>query len=149
MIDAKNVIRKNVNGIKENEVDLIPGMDGILLTIYEENPYRYVEKTKSGLIIGIESSKKYVSNETGEMEENDEYIVCGHVIAVGPETRHVRVGDDVYFAKHLALTVPFRKKGYYIINERNITCRLVEKLEKPVGWFKRMLNKLNARKNDD
>lgn len=124
MIDATNVLRKNLEGVNEKEVTLIPGYDGVLVTLYEDNPYRYVEKTESGLILGIESSKKYVSHETGEVEENEEYIVCAHVIGVGPEVKHVKVGEDVYFAKHIALPIPFRKKGYYIINERNITCRI-------------------------
>lgn len=126
MFDVKNVIRKNTEGINEKEVTLIPGYDGVLVTLYDENPYRYVEKTESGLIIGIESDKKYKSNETGETEENDEFIVCGHVIAVGPEVQHVKVGEDVYLVKHIAKPIPFRKKGYYIINERNITCRILE-----------------------
>lgn len=127
MIDVKNVIRKNTTDLNENEVILIPGMDGILVKPYEQNPYRWVERTSSGLILGMESDKKYKSNETGEMEENDEYIVCGKVIAIGPETQHVKVGEDVYFPKPIAIVLPFRRMGYYIINERNITCRILEK----------------------
>ena len=126
MINTKNVIKKNTSNLKENDVTLIPGMDGILVTLYETNPYRRIERTSSGLIVGIESDKKYKSNETGEMEENDEYIVCGHVVAVGPEAKYVKPGEDVYFPKHIALVLPFRKMGYYIINERNITCRILE-----------------------
>lgn len=127
MIDVKNVIRKNTTDLNENDVTLIPGMDGVLVKPYEQNPYRWVERTSSGLILGMESDKKYKSNETGEMEENDEYIVCGKVIAIGPETQHVKVGEDVYFPKHIAVVLPFRRMGYYIINERNITCRILEK----------------------
>lgn len=125
--DVKNVIKKNLNNINVDDVELIPGMTGVMVTLYDENPYRHVEKTESGLIIGIESDKKYKSHETGEVEENLETIVCGKVISVGPATKYVQVGEDVFFAKYLALTLPFRKKGYYIIDEHNITCRIKKK----------------------
>lgn len=127
MINAENVIKKNLDNVNTNDVDLIPGFDGVLVYFHEDNPYRFVEKTKSGLILGIESTKKYVSHETGEVEENQEYIACAHVVAVGPNVKHVRVGEDIYLPKHIALPVPFRKKGYYVINERNVTCRVKEK----------------------
>lgn len=150
MIDAKNVLKKNIDGINDKDVTLIPGFDGVLVTLYEDNPYRHVEKTESGLILGIESSKKYVSHETGEVEENDEYIVCAHVVEVGPEVKHVKVGEDIYFPKHIALVLPFRKKGYFIINERNITCRVAEKVTTPekVSFFSKIINLFKGKKND-
>jgi len=127
--DVKNVLRKNTDGINDSEVELIPGMDGVLVTIYDINPYRYIEKTESGLILGIESDKRYESHETGEIEECQDGIVCGHVIATGPKVDFVEPGEDVYFMKSIANPIPFRKKGYYIINERNIICRIKEKYD--------------------
>lgn len=127
MVDTKNMLRKNTEGINENEVDLIPGLCGVLIKFYDDNPYRYVERTQSGLIIGIESDKKYKSNETGEMESNDEYVVCAQVLAVGEGCKAVQVGEDVYVPKHIAKPIPFRKMGYYIIDEHNIMCRIRNK----------------------
>lgn len=127
MFDAKNVLRKNIEGINEKEVTLIPGLTGVLIQFYDDNPYRYVERTESGLILGIESDKKYQSHETGEIEENEDYIACAKVIAVGPAVAHVKVGEDVYVTKHIAVPVPFRKMGYWLIDERNVVCRVIEK----------------------
>lgn len=121
---AKNIIKKNTENINENEVDIIPCNTGVLIKFYEDNPYRKIERTESGLILGIESTKKYKSSETGEMEQNDEYVACAKVIAVGPKCENVKVGEDVFLIKHIAIPVPFRKQGYYIISEQNTLCRI-------------------------
>ena len=100
---------------------------GVLIKFYEDNPYRVLSTTKSGLIVGMQSTQRYKSNETGEMEENDEFVACAKVIAVGPKCENVKVGEDVFVIKHIANPVPFRKKQFYIISESNILCHLVPK----------------------
>lgn len=122
-----NIIRKNTNNINTNDVDIIPCNLSVLVKFYEDNPYRIVEKSESGLIIGIESTKKYKSNETGEIENNEEVIACAKVIAVGPKCENVKVGEDVFVVKYIANPVPFRKMGYYMVSESNILCRIVKK----------------------
>lgn len=114
-----------------NDVELIPVNSGVLLKFYEDNPYKSIEKTSSGLIVGVESTQKYKSNETGEMEENTQVIICAKVIAVGPECKNVKVGEDVYVIKHFCNPIPFRKLGYYMLAEQNIMCRVAsrEKLD--------------------
>ena len=62
------------------------------------------------------------------MEENDEFVACAKVIAIGPKCENVKVGEDVFVIKHIATPCPFRKMGYYVISEANITCR-VSKVE--------------------
>lgn len=121
---AKNIIKKNTENINENEVNIIPCNTGVLIKFYEDNPYRKIERTESGLILGIESTKKYKSNETGEMEQNEEYVSCAKVLAIGPKCENVKVGEDIFLIKHIAIPVPFRKKGFYIISEQNILCHL-------------------------
>lgn len=124
---AENVIRKNTYGVKEGEFDIIPCNLGVLIEFYSENPYRRIEQTKSGLFVGVESTKMYKSNETGEYEYNDEVVSCAKVIAVGPKCENVHVGEDIYVIRHVCNPIPFRKKGYYLINEANILCRVIEK----------------------
>ena len=75
----------------------------------------------------MESTKMYKSNETGEMEFNDEVVSCAKVIAVGSKCQNVEVGDDVYVIRHIANPLPFRKMQYYVINEQNIMVRIVKK----------------------
>lgn len=122
---AKNIIKKNTENINENDVNIIPCNTGVLIKFYEDNPYRKIEKTSSGLIIGIESTKKYKSTDTGEIENNEEYIACAKVLAVGPKCENVHVGEDVFLIKHIANPLPFRKQGYYIISEQNTLARIV------------------------
>lgn len=124
---SDNVLSKQLDGIKTEEVDIVPCNTGVLIKFYDENPYRNIERTESGLIIGIQSSQKYQSTDSGEIEENEEYVACAKVIAVGPKCQNVQPGEDVYVIKHIAQPVPFRKKGYFNISEQNIMCRIVPK----------------------
>ena len=123
---AESILKKNTQNINNNNVDIVPCNTNVVLEFYEENPYRLVEISDNGLILGIESTKRYKSNETGEMEDSEEYIACAKVIAVGPACRNVKVGEDVFAVKRIANPLPFRKKGYRVINEENIICRLIE-----------------------
>ncbi len=109
--------------------ELVPVNTGVLLKFYDENPYKGVEKTNSGVIIGMDSTQRYRSNETGEMEENIQIVACAKVIAIGPKCENVKVGEDIYCARSLAIPVPYRKKGYYILSEQNITCRVPQQKE--------------------
>ena len=122
---ADSIIAKQIDGINTDNVKLIPCNIGVIVKPYDENPYRTIEKTESGLIIGIQSSQQYQSNESGEIETNEEYITCAKVIAVGPFCKNVKVGEDVYVIKHILKPIPFRKAGLYEIDEQNILCRIV------------------------
>ena len=124
---SDNIIKKNTNNINTDDVDIVPCNMSVLVKFYEDNPYRTVETMASGLIVGIESTKKYKSNETGEMENNYEVIACAKVIAVGPKCENVKVGEDVFVVKYICNPVPFRKMGYYMVSESNIMCRIVKK----------------------
>lgn len=123
---VETIINKNTRNINAEDVRIIPCNTSVLIQFYEDNPYRKIETSDNGLILGIESTKHYKSNETGDIEENQEYIACAKVLAVGPKCDNVEVGDDVYVPKHIATTVPFRKMGYYLITEQNIMCRIIK-----------------------
>ena len=97
---AKTIVENNMDGVDMSEVDIIPVNNNVLIKPYIQNPYRYIETTASGLIVGVESSKTYKSNETGEIEQNNEVIKCGKVLAVGPACKNVNVGDDVYYTTY-------------------------------------------------
>lgn len=121
---SETIINKNTKDINKDDVKVYPCGTGVLLSFYDKNPYRLVETSDTGLILGIESTKKYKSNETGEIEDVEELVACAKVIAIGSACRDVKVGDDVFANKHLALPVPFRKKGYMLLDERNVLCRI-------------------------
>ena len=124
---AKTIVENNMEGVDMSDVDIIPVNNNVLIRPYIQNPYRYIETTASGLIVGVESSKTYKSNETGEIEQNNEVIKCGKVLAVGPACKNVNVGDDVYYTTYSEAKLPFRKKGYVIVGEGLLICRIVKK----------------------
>ncbi len=124
---AKTIVENNMDGVDMSEVDIIPVNNNVLIQPYLQNPYRYIETTASGLIVGVESSKTYKSNETGEIEQNNEVVKCGKVLAVGPACKNVNVGDDVYYTTYSEAKLPFRKKGYVIVGEGLLICRIVKK----------------------
>ena len=125
----KNLNEKLINDLDINteDVDIIPCNTGVLIKFYDKNPYRAVEKTQSGLIVGMESTKMYKSNETGEMEFNDEVVSCAKVIAVGSKCQNVEVGDDVYVIRHIATPIPYKKMGLFVISEQNVICYIKKK----------------------
>ena len=126
---ARTIVENNMDGVDMSDVEIIPVNTNVLIQPYLQNPYRYIETTASGLIVGVESSKTYKSNETGEIEQNNEVIKCGKVLAVGPACKNVNVGDDVYYTTYSEAKLPFRKKGYVIVGEGLLVCRIVKKNE--------------------
>lgn len=124
---AENIIENNVENINTDEVDLIPCNATVLIKPYEVNPYRKIDTTASGLIVGIESDKTYKSNETGEITQNEQVIRVGTVIAKGPKADNVEVGDDVFFTTYSMTPLPFRKLGYVCVSETLLICRVVKK----------------------
>lgn len=128
MINLNEKLIKETDIVIE-DVEIIPCNTSVLIKFYDKNPYRAIEKTQSGLIVGMESTKMYKSNETGEMEFNDEVVSCAKVIAVGPKCQNVEIGDDVYCIRHIATPVPFRKMSYFMISEQNIMCSIRPKVK--------------------
>ena len=124
---ADTIIENNLEDVCLDDVEIIPINANVLIKPYLKNPYRYIETTESGLIVGIESSKTYKSNETGEIEQNNEVIKCGKVIAVGPACKNVEVGDDVFYTTYSEGKLPFRKKGYIVASETLLMCRIKKK----------------------
>ena len=62
--------------------------------------------------------------DSGEMEMSQLGIVCAKVIAVGPECKYVKVGEDIYLRDVGCAPVPFGGLGYWAISEQNIICRV-------------------------
>lgn len=124
---ANTIVENNIEDVYMGEVDIIPINNNVLIEPYVRNPYRNIETTASGLIVGIESSKTYKSNETGEITQNTEVIKCGRVIAIGPKCSNVEVGDDVFYTTYSEGKVPFRKKGWIIASEGLLMCVIKRK----------------------
>jgi len=122
---GENILNNNLKNINNDNVEIVPCNTNVILKFYDENPYRYIETTESGLILGIES-KTHKSSDTGETEENQPGIVCAKVIAVGPACKNVKAGEDVYVSTFTSVPIPFRNKNYRAVTEQNIICRMVK-----------------------
>lgn len=122
---SENILKRTNRNIKEKDVTIEPCYTNVIISFYDDNPYKGICVLDSGLILGADSNKKYKSNETGEMEDSEEYIACGKVIAVGPDCKYVKPGEDVYAVKHIATPLPFKNLGYRVINEQHIICRII------------------------
>lgn len=124
---ANNIIENNIDSIYDGPCDIIPCNATVIIKPYEVNPYRKIDTTASGLIVGIESDKTYKSNETGEITQNEQVIRVGTVIAKGPKADNVEIGDDVFFTTYSMTPLPFRKLGYVCVSETLLICRVVKK----------------------
>lgn len=113
-----------MKGINPAKSKLLPCGMRVIFKPYPDNPYKNLETTESGVIFGAESSKRYVSDDSGEMEENETAILCAKVIAVGPDCKYVHEGDDIFVVSYLAQPVPYRHMGYKCIDECNIMCKV-------------------------
>lgn len=124
---AENIVENNLEGINTDEVELIPCNMNVIIKPYPVNPYRKIDTTSSGIIVGVESDKTYKSNETGEIEQNLQILHCGRVVAKGSKCENVEIGDDVYYTTYSMVPLPFRKMGYVVVGENLLVCRVIKK----------------------
>lgn len=124
---AETIVENNLEGIFDGEAEIIPTNANVLIQPYETNPYRNIETTASGIVVGVESSKTYKSNETGEIEQNNQIIKVGKVLKTGPACKNVEIGDDVFYTTFSETKIPFRKKGFVVVSETLIICRIIRK----------------------
>lgn len=124
---ADTIVKRQLSNLNNEDIEIIPCNTGVLLKFYDENPYRAKITTEDGFIMGVQSSQQYFSEDSGEIERNEEYTACARVIAVGPKCENVHPGEDVFVVKGIAQPVPIRKLGYYNISEHNILCRIIPK----------------------
>lgn len=106
-------------------IEIVPCNSNVIIQIYNDNPYRKIETTEAGLLLGTES-KTHKSKETGEQETNMPIIVCAKVIAIGPDCKNVKVGEDVFVSTFTIVPVPYMNTGYRAVTEQNIICRMIK-----------------------
>ena len=119
---AEAIRKKNTENINNSDVDLTPVGPRVIFKVYPDNPYRQIQTTEEGVIFGLEGSKKHMSSETGEIEEDMAIIVCAKIIAAGDACKWVHTGDEVFLCKRYATPLPFRNKHYFMTDENNVMC---------------------------
>ena len=124
VMERTNSIADNLEGL-----EIMPLYRDVIVKPYDGNPYQKIQVTKSGIITDLGGmTPTYKSNETGETEEAEAFILVGKVIEAGPECKYVRSGDDVFFVKPSSVAVPFFKQGLVSISEINLKAVINEGL---------------------
>lgn len=110
---------------KLQTLEILPTANRVILLPYPRNPYR---KIMDGNII-VEYNGDFLNPDSGERDTLKELVSCAKVIEVGPETKQVKVGDDVYYDGRTTYPVPFLSLGYVLTSEPQLLCILNEGLK--------------------
>lgn len=123
---AKN-LSEDMHGL-----EIMPMFSYALIKPFETNPFQQIKISKnSGIITDLGGlTPIYKSNETGEIEEEEQYIKVGTVIEVGHKCEFLKEGDIVFYTIASECMVPFFKQGFVVVNENRIIAVVNEKLTK-------------------
>lgn len=106
-------------GYDVSQAEIKPMFSRILIKPFKINPFQKME-TKNGIITdtGGYTPHAELNPMTGKYEEQEQFIITGCVVEVGPDVKYLREGDVVYYRKDTAVPVPFLKQGFVSIDEK-------------------------------
>ena len=114
--DYANKISETINGL-----EIMPMTNHVLVKPFEKNPFQQIKVTESGIITDLGGMTPEVkSNETGQLEEEQQFIKVGTVIETGPKCEFLKEGDVVFFTIASEMMVPFFRQGFVVVNENRI-----------------------------
>lgn len=103
-----------------DKLEIKPLYEGVLIKPYEENPFQRIEK-QGAIITDLGGQKPvYKSHETGEYEEEEQFIHAGLVVDAGPTAKYVQEGDIVFWRRVSETPVPFFKQNLVLVAEHSI-----------------------------
>ena len=104
-----------------NGLEIMPMFGYVLIQPFEKNPFQQIKITESGIITDLGGmTPQYKSNETGEIEEEQQFIKVGSVVEVGHKCEFLKPGDVVFYTIASETMVPFFKQGFVVVNENRI-----------------------------
>lgn len=122
----KEVCKKDVDEVPESidknineSAEVVPLGTNIMVSPYKTNPYAKL-KIENGVIVSNDSPHKVKNQDTGELEEAEQFIIVAKVQEIGPDVKNVIVGDDVYYTKPSATPLPFLQLGMFVVPEQRI-----------------------------
>lgn len=117
-----------------NNLEIMPIGNYVLIKPFVTNPFQKIQVTESGLITDLGGKAlTFKNNDNGEYEEEEQFIMTGNVIEVGPDCKYIKEGDAVMWAKHSQVPVPFFRQGLVVVNETRIIVTINEGLSKRYG----------------
>lgn len=123
--ESKDKVNYNIE-----KAEIKPMFNRVLVQQFKVNPFQRME-VKGGIIVdtGGYNPHTQFNQQSGKYEEQDQFIVTGCVIEVGPETKYLKEGDVIYFRKDTAVPVPFFKQGFVSLGESQIIAVVNEGLQ--------------------
>lgn len=103
------------------KLEIKPINEQLIIKPFEHNPFQKI-KIESGIITDTGGFKVNVDKNpiTGKMEEQEQVILTGCVMEVGPEVKYIQPGDIVFYHRRNRIPIPFFKQGFYNLEERNV-----------------------------
>lgn len=106
---------------QEGKLEIMPMFTQLLIKPFEQNPFQKIKVSDSGVITDLGGfAPQYKSNETGQIEEEQQYIRVGTVLEIGTECKFVKPGDIVFYTVASECPVPFYKQGLVVVSELRI-----------------------------
>jgi hypothetical protein len=127
---------KEVND-KAKTIEIMPIGNYLLVKPFAENPFQRIVKTESGLILDTGGMRpEFKNTDSGEFQEEEQFVKVGVVQEVGPDCRYVRPTDVVMYPDGRALPVPFYKQGLITFNETAVMAVINEHLTERFNEYK-------------
>lgn len=103
------------------KLEIKPLHEQVIIKPFEHNPFQKI-KIDNGIITDVGGFKINVDKNpiTGQMEEQEQVILTGCVMEVGPEVKYLKVGDIVFYHRRNRIPIPFFKQGFYNLEERYV-----------------------------
>lgn len=116
-------------GKDPTKLEIKPLHEQLIIKPFKYNPFQKIE-VQNGIIVDTGGYKVNVDKNpiTGKMEEQQQVILTGCVMEVGPEVKYVKPGDVVFFHRRNYIPIPFFKQGFYNLEERYVLAVVNEDL---------------------
>lgn len=112
-------------------IEIMPINNYVLVKQFDENPFQRIAKDTSGLITDLGGMRPVFKNtDSGQVEQEEAFILVGVIQEVGPECKWCKPGDTVMYTKPSAVPVPFYRQGLILVNETRVLVTINEGLTK-------------------
>ncbi len=113
-----------------SKAEIKPMFSRILVQPFKVNPFQKM-KVENGLIVDTGGYTPHIqlNEQTGKYEEQNQFIVTGCVVEVGPEVKYLKEGDVIFYRVDTAVPVPFFKQGFVSLAESQIIAVVNEGLQ--------------------
>lgn len=135
--DLQDKFQKHIDTIQEagrqiaadlQNLEIMPLTSYVLITPFKENPFQPI-KVENGLITDLGGlTPTYKSQETGRIEEEQQYVKVGMVVETGTDCKFLKAGDIVIYNIASEVQVPFFKFGFVVVAEQRIVAVVNEGL---------------------